>query len=50
MLSYDEMPEDSAEVAKVEINFPHVDFSEVSAPSEIEPHLLGYLKIEGFFS
>jgi hypothetical protein len=48
MLSYDEMPEDNAELAKIEINFPHVPFSEVSEPNEIELYLLDYLKVEGY--
>lgn len=48
MLSYDEMPEDNAELANIEIDFPHVPFSEVSEPNEIEPYLVDYLKVEGF--
>ena len=48
MLSYDEMPEDNAELAKIKIDFPHVSFDEVSEPKEIEPYLLDYLKVEGY--
>lgn len=48
MLSYEEMPEDNEELAKIEVDFPHVSFKEVSEPKVIEPHLLDYLKREGY--
>ena len=46
MISYDEMPDDNAELANIVIDFPHVD--DASTPDEIEPDLLDYLEIEGF--
>ena len=48
MLSNDEIPENNAELAKIKIEFPHVPFSEISEPNEIEPYLLDYLEVEGF--
>lgn len=48
MLTYEEMPEDNKELSKIAIDFPHVTFDEVSAPEVIEPHLLDYLKREGY--
>ena len=48
MIGYDEMPEDNAELTKIQIDFPQVPFSKVSEPSEIEPHLLDYFNREDY--
>ena len=48
MLTYDEMPDDNVELAKIAVEFPHVPLSEVSDPKEIEPYLIDYLKREGY--
>ena len=48
MLTYDEMPEDNADLAKITVEFPHVPLSEVSDPKEIESYLLDYLDREGY--
>lgn len=48
MLTYEQMPEDNEELAKIEIEFEHVPLDMVYKPEEIEPHMLEYLEIEGF--
>ena len=48
MLSYEEMPEDNAELAKIKIDFPHAPTNEASSSKELEPELLEYLDVEGF--
>ncbi|MGI9235256.1 MAG: hypothetical protein ACR2RD_16610 [Woeseiaceae bacterium] len=42
------VPEDNADLAKLDIHLPSVPSEEVSGPAEIEPYLLEYLKREGF--
>jgi hypothetical protein len=42
------IPDDNAGLAKLNIQLPHVPLDEVSAPSEIEPYLIEYLKRESF--
>lgn len=46
--TYEEMPDDNAELANLDIDFPKVSFNKVSEPEEIEPHLLDYLDREGY--
>ena len=48
MLTFEEMPEDNNDLSKVDVEFPHVSFDEVSKPENIEPHLLDYLKRENY--
>ena len=43
-----DLPEDNAKLAKVEVSFPTIPLSQVSPPSDIEPHLRDYLSVEGF--
>ena len=42
------IPDDTADLANLDIQLPSVSSDDVSDPSEIEPYLLDYLKREGF--
>lgn len=48
MLSFDEMPDDNAALAIIEIDFPHVPLDDVIPPKEWEPDILEHVKFEGF--
>lgn len=48
MLTYEEMPENNEDLAKIEIDFPHVPLQKIADPKEIEPYLLDYLEREDF--
>jgi hypothetical protein len=48
MLTYDEMPDDNADLAKVNVGFPHASSTEVADSNEIEPYLMDYLEQEGY--
>ena len=42
------MPENNKDLSKIEIDFPHASFDEVSEPKEIEPYVLDYLEREDY--
>ena len=48
MLSFEEMPENNADLAKIKVEFSHVPLADVADPTEIEPYLLAYLELEGY--
>lgn len=48
MLSYDHMPEDNADLAKIEVKLPPVPLKGIPAPNSFLPQILEYLEIEGY--
>ena len=48
MLSFEEMPDDNEDLAKININFPPIPNTESVDPNIFMPEMLEYLELEGF--